>query len=200
MSDLAGKTVGLIGFGHIGRMFARMCLGFRMRVIAYDPYVDSEVMGRHGVECVGLDVAMTSDVVSVHAVLSEETRGLLGGRELGLMPPHGVLVNVSRGPIVDEEALVAALVDGRLGGAGLDVYGSEPVTTQGHLMSPLLGMDNVVMWPHLAFWTREARGRLEEEALQRCLEVLQRRPLRVLSKDPRLLLQRGMFGCEVVHE
>src|ERR1043165_9001739 len=109
--DLAGRTLGIVGTGKIGRSMARMAAGFRMRVIGYDPHVAAEAMRAGGIEKVdSLDALLqASDVVSIHAVLNADTRHLIGARELGLMKPSAYLINVSRGAIVDEAALVAAL-------------------------------------------------------------------------------------------
>jgi len=140
--DLAGRTLGLIGVGRIGRSMARMAAGFRMRVIGYSPHTSEEDLRRVGVErCANLrDLLEASDVVSIHAVLNAETRRLIGARELSWMKPSAFLINVARGAIVDEAALVAALQDKRIAGAALDVFSQEPVTT-GHPMSSLYAMD-----------------------------------------------------------
>ena len=193
-SDLSGKTLGLVGVGRIGASVARMAgQGFRMRVIGYDPYVDAQRMARAGVAKRHDLHAMLAecDVVSVHAVLSPETRHLLGERELACMKPSGFLVNVSRGAIVDEAALVPALASGRIGGAALDVYSVEPLAKSAHPLAPLHAMDNVILWPHLTFYTAEAMQRLEDETLERCLEMLEGRPVLVKSRDPRLRAQRA---------
>jgi D-3-phosphoglycerate dehydrogenase / 2-oxoglutarate reductase len=191
--DLAGKTLGLVGVGRIGASVARMAgQGFRMHVLGYDPYVDAAGMKRLGVDkCEGL-VAMLArcDVVSLHCVLNEETRYLIGERELAAMKRSALLVNVSRGALVHEAALLRALAEGRLGGAGLDVYADEPLALRGHPLSPLFAMDNVIVWPHLTFYTREAMQRLEDETLERCFEVLEGQPVLVKSHDPRLRAQR----------
>jgi D-3-phosphoglycerate dehydrogenase len=192
-SDLAGKTLGLVGVGRIGGSVARMAgHGFRMNVLGFDPYVDATRMKRAGVEkCDDLCAMLARcDVVSLHMVLTKETRHLIGERELAAMKPSALLVNVSRGALVDENALLRALVDGRLGGAGLDVYGAEPLALSGHPLSPLFAMDNVIVWPHLTFYTAEAMQRLEDETLERCFEMLEGRPVLVKSHDPRLRAQR----------
>jgi D-3-phosphoglycerate dehydrogenase len=133
------------------------------------------------------------DAVSIHCVLNAQTRHLLGARELAWMKPSAVLVNVSRGEIVDEAALVQALQCGCLGGAGLDVYGQEPLARSGHPLSALYALDNVILWPHLTFYTHEAMQRLEEETLARCAEALRGEPVTVHSGDPRLRSQaRGV--------
>ena len=133
------------------------------------------------------------DFVSIHCVLNAETRHLIGARELSAMKPTAVLINVSRGAIVDELALLKALQDGGLAGAALDVYSQEPLAKHGHPLSALYAMDNVILSPHLTFYTREAMARLEADTLERCREVLERRPLTVRSRDPRLRSQtRGV--------
>lgn len=188
--DLAGKTLGLVGCGRIGRSMARMAGAFRMRVLAHDPYVD-DAKWPAGVErCASLAQMLPQcDAVSLHCVLSPQTRHLVGERELAVMKSSAFLVNVSRGELVDEEALVAALKGGLIAGAALDVFGQEPLTLQGHPLSPLFAMDNVLLWPHLTFYTREAMHRLEDETLHRCFEALVGDPVSVSSMDPRLRAQ-----------
>ena len=191
-TDLAGKTLGLVGVGRIGANVARMAArGFRMKVLGFDPYVDAERMARHGVEKRDElhDMLGDCDIVSVHAVLSGETRHLLGERELDCMKPAAILVNVSRGAIVDELALVRALERKRIAGAALDVYSVEPLAKAGHPLSALYAMDNVILWPHLTFYTAEAMQRLEDETLARCFEILDGRVVLVKSRDPRLRAQ-----------
>jgi len=196
--DLAGRTLGLIGTGRIGRSMARMAGGFRMRVVGYDPHVPADVMRAGGIEKVedlGMLLAM-SDVVSIHAVLNQETRHLIGARELSRMKPTALLINAARGAIVDEAALVAALQQGRIAGAALDVFSREPLHPEGHPMSALFAMDNVILFPHLTFYTAEAMQRLTEDTLARCFEILEGRPVLVKSRDPRLRAQRHgvVFG------
>ncbi|OYX41995.1 MAG: hydroxyacid dehydrogenase [Rhodobacterales bacterium 32-67-9] len=190
--DVAGKTVGIVGLGRIGRSFARMTgQGFRARVIACDPGVSAEDMAALGVEKVALpELLARSDVVSLHCTLNATTRHIIGAAELAKMKPTAFLINSSRGALVDEAALVAALTGGRIAGAGLDVFSSEPLSLSGHLMSPLYALANVLMLPHLTFYTAEAMARLERETLERCDEALAGRPLLVKSRDPRLRAQR----------
>ncbi len=190
--DIGGKTLGLVGFGRIGRSMARMAAaGFGARVAAFDPNVDAEAMRAAGVEKAYDLRAMlaTSDFISIHCVLNDATRHLIGARELACMKRSAILINVSRGAIIDEAALVAALVEGRIAGAGLDVYSAEPLRRQGHMLSPLFGRDNVILFPHLTFYTHEAMQRLEEDTLARCFEILDGRPVTVRSRDPRLRAQ-----------
>jgi D-3-phosphoglycerate dehydrogenase len=192
--DIAGSTVGLIGCGKIGRSMARMAgQGFRARVLAYSPHSDAGELAALGVEKVGDLRQMLSacDFVSVHCVLNDETRGLIGKAELACLKPSAVLVNVSRGAIIDEAALVEAVVAGRVGAVGLDVYSHEPLERAGHPLSPLFGRDNVILFPHLTFFTHEAMQRLEEDTLARCFEVLDGRPVTVRSHDPRLRAQKA---------
>lgn len=189
--DLAERTLGLIGVGRIGRSMARMANGFRMRVLGYDPQVPADVMRAAGVEKVDdLNALLTaSNIVSIHAVLNTETRHLIGAAELARMKSSAFLINAARGAIVDEAALVAALKDKRIAGAALDVFSQEPVAQSGHPMSPLYGMDNVILFPHLTFYTEEAMRRLTEDTLARCYEILEGRPVLVRSHDPRLRAQ-----------
>jgi D-3-phosphoglycerate dehydrogenase len=192
--DLAGKTLGLIGLGRIGRSMARMAGAFRMRVRVYDPHLAAGALPPGVERCDTLDALLRcSDAVSVHCVLNAQTRHLLGASQLACMKPSAFLVNVSRGEIVDEAALLQALLDGRIAGAALDVYGQEPLSRQGHMLSALYEMDNVLLWPHLTFYTVEAMQRLEGETLARCFEALRGEPLQVASRDPRLRAQtRGV--------
>jgi D-3-phosphoglycerate dehydrogenase len=136
------------------------------------------------------------DFVSIHCVLNEKTRGLIGRAELACLKPSAVLINVSRGALVDEAALVEAVVSQRIGGVGLDVYSQEPLNKSGHPMSALFGRNNVILFPHLTFFTHEAMRRLEEDTLARCFEILDERPVTVRSRDPRLRAQKAgvVFG------
>lgn len=192
--DIAGSTVGLVGCGRIGRSMARIARnGFRARVLGYDPHVDAVEMAKAGIEKVEDLHAMLAqcDFVSIHCVLNEQTRGLIGRDELACLKREAVLVNVSRGALVDETALVEAVIAGRIGGVALDVYSMEPLARSGHPMSPLLGRDNVILFPHLTFFTVEAMQRLEEDTLARCFEILDGRPVTVRSRDPRLRAQKA---------
>lgn len=186
-ADLAGKALGLVGLGRIGSSFARMAAGFRMRVLSYDPHVS------HATHKDLRAMLAESDFVSIHCVLNDDTRHLIGARELGAMKPTAYLINVSRGAIVDEQALLKCLAERKIAGAALDVYSQEPLARQGHALSALYAMDNVILSPHLTFYTREAMARLEADTLERAREVLEGRPVSVRSRDPRLRSQtRGV--------
>jgi len=189
--DLAGRTLGIVGCGKIGRSMARMAEGFRMRVLGFDPNAKAETLRQAKIEkCNNLiDMLKRCDIVSLHAALKPETRHLIGAREVAAMPSHALLINSARGALVDEDALVKALQDKRIGGAGLDVFSKEPLALKGHPMSALFAMDNVILSPHLTFYTEEAMARLEDETLERCFEILDGRPVLIKSHDPRLRAQ-----------
>ncbi len=167
MYRLRGRTLGLVGFGHIARKVAERARGFGLRVVAADPYVDGEVMAQEGVTKVTLEELLRqSDIVSLHTPLTAETRGLIGEAAFRQMRPGAILINTSRGGVVDEPALIAALQSGRLAGAGLDVLAVEPPSPE----NPLLRMDSVVLTPHYASTTVEA---LEDLARKVNLQVVQ---------------------------
>lgn len=192
--DIAGKTVGIVGLGRIGRAFARMAgQGFGARVISYTPDMDAGAMAALGVTKIDTlhDMLAEADFVSLHCTLNAGTRHIIGAAELARMKPSAFLINSSRGALVDEAALLDALREGRIAGAGLDVFSQEPLTRKGHPLSPLFGMENVILMPHLTFYTAEAMARLEAETLERCREVLEGRPVLVKSRDPRLLAQES---------
>ncbi|MEP6607975.1 MAG: NAD(P)-dependent oxidoreductase [Burkholderiaceae bacterium] len=191
--DLAGKTLGLVGLGRIGSNVARIAgVGFRMRVVGFDPHADAARFNAKGVQRRTdlRELLAESDFVSVHCVLNAATRGLIGAGELAAMKPSAFLVNVSRGALVDEAALLSALQERRIAGAALDVYSQEPLMKAGHPLRALYAMDNVIVFPHLTFFTREAMQRLADETLERCFEMLAGRPAQVKSHDPRLRAQR----------
>ena len=198
-SDIAGKTVGLVGVGKIGKSMARMAgAGFRARVIGYDPSASRNEMDAAGVKKIDdlHDMMAQSDFVSLHCVLKPETRHLIGEAELRCMKRSAFLINSARGALVDETALLAALKEDRIAGAGLDVFSQEPLSLEDHPLSELFAMDNVLLSPHLTFYTREAMQRLEEEVLQRCAEILNGKPVLVKSGDARLTSQQSgvVFG------
>jgi phosphoglycerate dehydrogenase-like enzyme len=147
LRDLTGAKVGLVGFGRIARVTAKICgAGFGAEVAAYDPMLPAADIEAAGVIPMDLAELMTRDVISVHAPLTEGTRNLIGAAELARMPAHGVIVNTSRGGIIDEAALVAALKAGTIGGAGVDVFEVEPPPAD----HPLFSLPNVVLGPHMA--------------------------------------------------
>lgn len=148
--ELNGKTMGIVGLGHVGRHVARIARAFEMRVLSWSRRPDPDAAAALGVEPVELDdLLRASDVVSVHATLAAQTRGLIDARRLRLMKPTAYLINTARGAIVDEAALVAALSKGWIAGAGLDVFDQEPLP-MGH---PFTALQNVVLTPHLGWPT-----------------------------------------------
>lgn len=160
--ELSGSTLGLIGFGRIARRVARIGQGgFGMRVRAYDPGLSDDEVRAGGAEPCSLDDLLAeADAVSVHVPLVSTTRGLLGTEQFRRMPPHAIVINTSRGGVVDEYALAEALDAGEVGGAGLDVSEIEPMPDD----HPLRGRANVVVTPHIGGQTREAMRRVAMEA------------------------------------
>lgn len=152
-SEIAGKTLGIIGFGTIGRLVAVRAAGLKMRVLAYDPFVKPEIMAEHAAEPRDLeDLLAHADYVSLHCPLIDKTRNLIDASRIAHMKKGARLINCARGGLVDEMALAAAIETGHLAGAALDVFAEEPPKT-----SPLLALDRVVMTPHLGASTEEAQ-------------------------------------------
>ena len=170
MRRLRGQTMGLVAFGHIARMVAERARGFGLRVIAFDPYVEAQAMAKLGVEKVETLEALLarSDIVSLHTPLTEETHGLMGRAAFAAMKPGAILINTSRGKVVDEQALVDALRSGRLAGAGLDVLWTEPPAKD----HPLFATDNVVLTPHYASSTVEAIEDLAAKVSRQIVQYL----------------------------
>jgi D-3-phosphoglycerate dehydrogenase / 2-oxoglutarate reductase len=164
---LSTLTLGLLGFGNIARLVTERARPFGFKIIAHDPFVAPEAVEGTGVTLVTMEELLrTSDLVSVHVFLNAQTRGLIGAEQLAMMKPTAYLINTSRGPVVDEAALIAALQSGKIAGAGLDVMEVEPLPAD----SPLNAMENVVLAPHLASYSEEGdarhRIRIAEIALQ----------------------------------
>ena len=171
--DVHGKTLGVLGFGRIGRAVARRALGFDMRVLYHDvaraaPDVERELKATY----IDKDTLLReSDFVSLHVLLSPETRHLIDERALRSMKKTAVLVNAARGPIVDEPALVRALSEGWIAAAGLDVFEDEPVITPG-----LVGLSNAVLAPHIASASFDTRVAMSKLAVRNCLAILEGKP------------------------
>jgi len=161
--EVTGKTLGIVGFGRIGQAVAQRAKGFRMRVLYNDPRkVDPDLERELNAEPVDLGSLLSeADFVCIHVSLSEETRHLIGQAELALMKPKAYLINVARGPAVDEKALVEALRAGRIAGAGLDVYENEPALAPG-----LVELENVVLLPHVGSATLETRVKMASLAAE----------------------------------
>lgn len=177
--SLHGETVGIVGLGNIGGAFARRIAAFETTVIACDPYVDDARFAALGVERVTLEaLAARSDYVSVHTLLNAETRHLIGEAFFRRTKPTAVLINTSRGPVVDERALYQALVDKRLAGAALDVWEQEPAAAD----NPLLKLDSVIATPHAAYFSTAAVAQVPRRCGEEVARVLTgQRPLNVVN-------------------
>jgi phosphoglycerate dehydrogenase-like enzyme len=177
--ELAGRTLGLIGLGRLGRRMARIAAAFEMVVVAWSENLTQESAAEAGVWAVSKEELLTrADVVSIHTRLSDRTRGLIGARELAMMKPGAVLVNTSRGPIVDEDALLAALTDGTIAGAALDVYGVEPLPKD----HPLREAPRTLLTPHLGYVSDGTYDVFYREAVEDIAAWLSGEPLRVLNR------------------
>ncbi|MGN6359127.1 MAG: C-terminal binding protein [Thermomicrobiales bacterium] len=161
-------TLGLVGFGNIGQATARRARAFGYRLIAHDPYIAASVAEEQGVTLVGFDdLLREADVVSVHTFLNDQTRHLINAEKLALMKPTAWIINTARGPIIDEEALIAALKNGTIAGAGLDVMEVEPLDPA----SPLIQLDNVILSPHVAGYSEEGSRLMRTRAAEIAWQV-----------------------------
>lgn len=175
---LRGKTLGIIGLGKLGGQVATVGLAFGMEVIAWSQNLTAERCSEVGVGMAPQELLLKrADFLSIHLVLGDRNRGLIGGRELRLMKPTAFLINTSRGPIVDEDALVQALQSGRIAGAGLDVFETEPLAED----HPLRALPNTVLTPHQGYVTRENFRVFYETAIENILGWLGGRPVNVLN-------------------
>jgi D-3-phosphoglycerate dehydrogenase len=177
---LAGKRLGILGLGKLGSKMAHYAKAFDMEVVAWSQNLTAEKAREGGATLVGKDELLaTSDIVSIHLVLSSRTRGLIGAPEIARMKKGAILVNSARGPIVEEAALVEALRSRHLGAAGLDVYDIEPLPP-GH---PLTTLDNVVLAPHLGYVTEAIFRTFYDESLENQLAWMDGKPIRVVNPD-----------------
>ena len=179
--SLHGETVGIVGLGNIGSAFARRIAAFETTVIACDPYVDDARFKALGVERVTLEaLAERADYISVHTLLNAGTHHLIGDAFFRRTKPTAILINTSRGPVVDEQALYRALVDKRLAGAALDVWEQEPVKAD----NPLLKLDNVIATPHAAYFSSAAVAQVPRRCGEEVARVLTgQRPLNVVNPE-----------------
>jgi D-3-phosphoglycerate dehydrogenase len=176
-----GKTLGLIGCGKIGLEVAKKISNFGVKVISFDPYLQK---APEGIELTDLDTLLReSDFISIHCPLSDSTRHLMGERAFKKMEKKPILINTSRGPIIDEKALIEALEDGRLSGAGLDVLEKEPPDSK----NPLLKMENVILSPHVGFYSVESISELKRRTAENVSAVL-------LGKWPKSVVNREVMG------
>ena len=176
--DLEGLTLGIIGLGKLGKRVAGIAQAFGMKILAWSPNLTKETAEAAGVAYASKqDLLRQADIVTIHMQLSERTIGLLGAGDLALMKPSAYLVNTSRGPLVDEKALIDVLTQKRIGGAGLDVFNVEPLPL-GHLFRSL---DNVVMTPHLGYVTEQNYKKNYGDVVENIRAFLKGSPIRVLA-------------------
>jgi len=181
-TEAQGKTIGIVGLGHVGRRIAELCKGLLgMKVLAYDPYLGAGEMAARGGEKVELDdLLRRSDYVSINCPLTKESRGMIGARQFALMQKHAYFITTARGFIHDEAALLEALRNKQIAGAGLDVWSKEPPPAD----HPLLQFDNVLASPHTAGVTTEARVNMARIAAEQMLDTLDgRRPPRIINPE-----------------
>ena len=177
---LHGRTLGLLGLGRQGRYMVAVAKAFGMEVIAWSLNLTAEFAAQHGVRRVEKDELLAqSDVLSVHLVLGERTRKMVGARELELMKPSAILINTARGPIIDEDALIAALRDKRIAGAGLDVFTHEPLADD----SPLRSLPNVVLMPHQGHNVEEFFQVAYADVVENITAFLAGKPIRILTPE-----------------
>jgi D-3-phosphoglycerate dehydrogenase len=168
-AELRHRTLGIIGLGKIGKAVARRAAAFEMRVLAHDPFMTAEQADENAARLVGLpELLVRADVITVHVPLIPQTRGLIGEAQIGAMKPGAVLLNVARGGLVDEAALATALREGRLAGAAVDVFSTEPMAAD----NPLRDAPNTILTPHLGASTSEAQGRVGVEMAEQLLMAL----------------------------
>jgi len=167
-AEVSGKTWGIVGFGKIGHLVTGLLSGFKCKAIVYDPYVKPEIAAAAGVKVVSLDELMkTADIISIHVPLLDSTRGLIGEKQLSMMKKTAIIINISRGGIIDETALYAALKENKIRGAALDVFEKEPPGG-----SPLLSLSNAIYTCHLGAQTGEAQERVGRELVEKLLAAL----------------------------
>lgn len=166
-NEIINGTIGILGFGNIGRRLARLLKGFDCRLVVYDPFPDEKAISESGAELVTLEeLFKVSDAISIHVPYNENTHNMVNNKMLSLMKPTAVIVNTARGNIVDEEALYNALSEKRIGGAGFDVFATEPLP----LDSPLLKLDNMILTPHVSSQTVESLWNIYKVAIDICAE------------------------------
>lgn len=177
-TTLNGKTLGLVGLGRVGRRTAAIASAFGMRLIAWSTNMTAEAAAAAGAQLVTKEqLFRQSDFVSLHLVLGERSRGIVGAAELALMKPTAYLVNTSRGPLIDEAALMTVLKEGRIAGAGIDVYWEEPLSP----LHPIRSLDNVVLSPHLGYVVEESMRGYYEDTVANIAAWLDGKPIRVLT-------------------
>jgi len=182
---LRGKVLGLVGFGKIPQSLQLKTAPLGLQAIAYDPFFPEELAAQRGVELVTLEeLCSRADIISVHAPLTEETKGLLGARQFEWMKESALVINTSRGPVIDESALITALKTGKIAGAALDVVEYEPIQPD----NPLLLMENVILTPHVAWYSEQAAADMRSKAALGVMDVL------VHGEYPKYLVNEEVKG------
>ena len=182
MGSVTGQTLGIIGCGHIGRIVARKAQCFGMNVIGYDPHVDTKLTDEAGIKLKSVpEVMKESDYISCNPLLWNETFHIVGEKEFKMMKPTGFIVNTSRGPVIDQLALVKALKEKWIAGAGIDVFEKEPIAPD----DPLLKMDNVILTPHTAFYSDASDIRVRTSVAQEAVRI-------ALGHLPKNIVNKGV--------
>lgn len=181
--QLGGRTMGIVGLGAVGKRVARAAAGLGLKVMAYDPYINAVIEGVERVASLG-DLLARAEVLSLHCPLTEETQGMIGAAQLAALPRGAIVLNAARGPVVDEDALVAALRAGHLLGAGLDTFRDEPPAPD----CALLALPTVVLSPHIGAHTGYATDAVSATAAENLLRVLDGKPV-----DPALCVNRAVL-------
>lgn len=178
---LKGKTVGIIGFGRIGRKVAQRLRGFEVKIISYDPYVPDDLFAEYCVEGVDFETLIReSDIITIHVPLTSETRHMIGEKEFRSMKRGAIIVNTSRGGVIDEQALYKALKEGWIAGAGLDVLEKEPPEKD----NPLLKLDNVIVTPHMAWYSNDSLYEIRRKAAEEVARVLSGQiPINLVNRE-----------------
>lgn len=184
---MAGQTLGLLGFGRIPRLLAKKAQAFDLKLAVYDPYVKSEDAAVYGAKLMGLEeVLKTSDIISVHVPLTKDTENLLSTREFAMMKKQAIVVNTSRGPLIDEDALCEAILHKEIAGAGLDVAVHEPLEKT----SRLRGLPNVILTPHVAWYSEESELELKTKAAHGAAEIISGYDVpNIVNREVRVSLQ-----------
>ena len=187
ISRLKGKTVGIIGFGRIGRKVAQRLKGFEVKIIAYDPYASMEVFNKYGVKRVDFENLISeADIITIHTPLTNETRHMIGEKEFKSMKRNAIIVNTSRGGVVDEKALYKALKEKWVAGAGLDVMEKEPPEKD----NPILKLDNVIVTPHMAWYSEDSFNEIRKIAAEEIARAL-------TGQTPINLVNKNVFKNEI---
>jgi D-3-phosphoglycerate dehydrogenase len=185
---LRGQTLGIVGLGNIGRMTAQKAAALGLKVIGYDPYIAPALLAGLSIEMVGLDELLKrADFVSLHCPLVEETRGLIGAEQLAIMKPGAFLINMARGPVVDQKAIYEALVNKTIAGAALDVLDPEPPDPA----DPILQLENVIVAPHASSGSSQAVLQLRTDTAQNVVDALS-------GREPRSIVNRKWLVAPAV--